>query len=127
MHLSETGSPDEGECFQACQNRFPSGKDQHIAVVECAQKHTCSPPCTFYPQDYDLCRTFMNNGDCTGWKKYCDDTADCKAYRDCVSICTSIGACLACADVPGGKNGRGIYEAYQACIAGECLTESWIP
>ncbi len=127
VHLSETGSTDEGECFTACQNRFPAGKTQHLALVDCAVKQTCSPPCTFYPQDYDLCRTFMNNGDCAGWKKFCEDTPSCVNYRNCISICTTIEACLECSNSTEGATGRAISEAYQKCMAGECLTESWIP
>jgi hypothetical protein len=127
VHLSETGSPDEGACFVYCQDRFPGGKAQHIAVVECAIEHQCSPPCTFYPQDYDICRTFMNNGDCHGYRAYCESNVNCTTYRDCISLCSSIDDCLACDDTSEGIAGRQILEAYEACVAAECLTESWIP
>ncbi|MDI1450872.1 hypothetical protein [Polyangium sp. 6x1] len=126
-NLSASGSPDEGACFVYCQDRFPSGKDQHIAVVNCAQDVKCSPPCTFYPQDYDLCRTFMNNGDCTGYQKACDADTRCSAYRDCVKFCGTIAACTACDDTPDALEGRKLLEAYEQCVAGECMTESWIP
>jgi len=127
VHLSETGSQDEGECFVSCQNRFPDGKSQHVALVNCATKHTCSPPCTFYPQDYDLCRMFMNNGDCAGYKAYCESVPECSAYRDCIAVCASIEDCLACDDTPAGSKGKAILESYEKCIASECLVESWMP
>ena len=126
-NLSATGSPDEPACLQYCQGRFPAGKDQHLAVVNCAQDVMCSPPCTFYPQDYDLCRTFMNNGDCTGYMKACDADTRCSTYRDCVKFCGTIADCTACDDTADATEGRKKLEAYEQCVAGECLTESWIP
>lgn len=127
VHLGAIGSPEEGECLTSCQNRFPAGKEQHLALVNCAVTHTCSPPCTFYPQDYDLCRTFMNNGDCAGWKKLCEDSTCCVNYRNCISICTGVASCLECGNTADGAQGRAISEAYETCVAKECTSESWIP
>ncbi|TKD09226.1 hypothetical protein [Polyangium fumosum] len=126
VNLSDSPQ-DESACFVYCQDRFPAGKDQHLAVVNCALEVMCSPPCTFYPQDYDLCRTFMNNGDCTGFQKACEADARCGVYRDCVKFCTSIGDCTACDDSADGTEGRKLLEAYEQCVASECMTESWIP
>lgn len=127
VHLSEIGSPDESNCFQHCQGKSSAGKDQHLAVVNCAYDTKCQPPCAFYPQDYDLCRTFMNNGDCYGYNAACEASLNCKNFRDCIKFCSSLQDCLACDDTPEGVEGRAILEAYEACVASECLTESWIP
>jgi len=127
VHLSAIGSPDEGNCFTQCQSKHSAGKDQHLAVVNCAQGTMCQPDCAFYPQDYDLCRTFMNNGDCYGYNRACEDSLNCKNFRDCISFCSSLADCLACDDTPEGAQGRVILEAYETCIASECLTESWEP
>ena len=101
------GSPDEAACFVYCQDRFPAGKDQHLAVVNCALEVMCSPPCTLYPQDYELCRAFMNNGDCTGYQKACEADPRCTTYRDCVKFCGSIAACTACDDTADATGVRG--------------------
>jgi len=95
--------------------------------VNCAQTHTCSPPCTFYPQDYDLCRTFMENGDCNGYKKACEASVDCTTYRDCRNLCGTLAECLACDDTPESAKGKQLLELYESCIASECVIESWIP
>ncbi|HRI66593.1 MAG TPA: hypothetical protein PK156_20230 [Polyangium sp.] len=126
-HLSELGSDEESPCFIQCQNKYPGGKAQHVALVDCAFMTTCQPPCTFYPQDYDFCRGFMNNGDCYGIQKACDENVNCKNFRDCVSFCTTLQDCLACDDTAQGIEGRAYLEAYETCVARECLTESWIP
>ena len=120
---------DESACFVHCQNRFPAGKTQHLALVNCAQAKTesCQPPCAFYPQDYDLCRTFMNNGDCFGYQGACEASLNCKNFRDCISLCGTLTECLACDDTPEGAEGRALLEGYEACVASECLTESWMP
>jgi len=127
VHLSELGSPDEGNCFTQCQGKHPAGKDQHLALVNCAVDTKCQPPCTFYPQDYDLCRTFMNNGDCYGLNNACEASLNCKNFRDCIKFCSSLADCLACDDTPEGAEGRALLEAYETCVASECTTESWIP
>ena len=57
----------------------------------------------------------------------CEASTDCQTYRDCVSLCTSLGGCLACDDEPEAFAGRQLLEAYELCIAAECLSESWIP
>lgn len=126
-HLSEIGSPDESNCFTQCQGKNAAGKDQHLAVVNCAVDTKCQPPCAFYPQDYDLCRTFMDNGDCFGYKTACENSLNCKNFRDCIKFCSSLPDCLACDDTAEGSEGRALLEAYETCVAGECLTESWIP
>jgi len=126
-HLSEIGSPDESTCFTQCQGKHAAGKDQHLAVVNCAVDTKCQPPCTFYPQDYELCRTFMNNGDCYGINNACEASLDCKNFRDCIKSCASLADCLACDDTPAGVAGRALLEAYESCVSAECLTESWIP
>lgn len=126
-NLSELGSMDEGACFTQCQNKHPGGKAQHLAVVNCALDTTCQPPCTFYPQDYDFCRGFMNNGDCFGINNACEANQNCKNFRDCVLFCGDLQECLACDDTPEGIEGRAYLEAYETCVARECLTESWLP
>lgn len=127
--LSAAGSMDEGACQIQCQSKFPGGKDQHLAVVNCAvdPNTMCSPPCTFFPQDYDLCRNFMNNGDCFGYNKACEADLNCRNFRDCVSFCATLPDCLACDDTAEKAQGRALFEAYETCVAAECLTESWIP
>jgi hypothetical protein len=125
--LSASASMDEGECQIQCQSKHAAGKDQHLAVVNCAVDTKCQPPCTFYPQDYDLCRTFMNNGDCYGYNQACENSLNCKNFRDCISFCASLPDCLACDDTPELAQGRAILEAYELCVAAECVAESWIP
>ncbi|HLM76208.1 MAG TPA: hypothetical protein VK459_26055, partial [Polyangiaceae bacterium] len=75
--LSANASADEGKCQTTCQGQYPGGKDAHIAVVDCAIKATCRPPCKQYPQDYDGCRAFMNKGDCAGALAACEASAEC--------------------------------------------------
>jgi hypothetical protein len=126
-NLSTIGSPDEGACQASCQSAYPAGKDPHLAAVECAINAVCAPPCLFYPDDYDDCRIFMNQGDCAAQRAACEASSDCQTYRDCARTCGSLAACLACDDSPEKLDGRHTLEAYEVCIAAECLSESWIP
>lgn len=126
-NLSASGSSDEGKCQVQCQNEHPDGTAQHLALVECSIASPCKPPCVPYPQDYEGCRAFMDQGDCAGARAACQNSANCDLYRDCASLCTSLQACLACDDSPEGLEGKAILEAYEQCIASECTTESWLP
>ena len=126
-HLSELGSADEGPCFVQCQSEHAAGKEQHVTAANCANDTKCQPPCTFYPQDYDLCRTFMTNGDCAAYSAACEASLSCKSFRQCIETCSSLQDCLACDDSSAGTEGRALLEAFETCIATECLSESWIP
>lgn len=88
-HLSAIGSPDESNCFVHCQGQHPQGKEQHLAVVDCAVGTTCQPHCAYYPQDYDFCRTFMNNGDCYGYGAACEASLNCKNFAT-ASSCAAV-------------------------------------
>jgi hypothetical protein len=125
-NLSAIGSPDEGKCQTTCQSQYPGGKDTHIAVVDCAIKATCRPPCQGYPKDYNGCRSFMNNGDCAGALAACEASAECLTYRSCVSTCTTLAGCLDCANTVEGAAGKKILRAYEVCVASECTAESWL-
>lgn len=126
LNLSKIGSPDEGKCQTTCQSQYPGGKDAHIAVVDCAIKATCRPPCEAYPKDYDACRAFMNNGDCAGALAACETSEECLAYRSCVSNCSTLAACTDCGNTVEGAAGKKILRAYEICIASECMSESWL-
>lgn len=118
---------EESKCFVDCQSKNPGGKASHLAVVNCANKGTCMPPCVPYPQDYEACRAFMNNGDCAGPLAACKASVDCQKYGDCASQCTTLSECLACDDTLEAQTGRQLFEAHARCVAAECLTESWLP
>ena len=127
FNLSAIGNlADEGKCQVKCQNDHADGKTAHTALVYCAESAKCSPPCTFYPQDYDMCRTFMDKGACKDAKQACKDSSDCATYNDCVFACSTLSGCLACDDTPSGLAGRKLLEAYELCISDECIAESWL-
>lgn len=125
-NLSTIGSPDEGKCQTTCQGEYPGGKDAHIAVVDCAIKATCRPPCEAYPADYDACISFMNKGDCAVALAKCEASADCLGYRSCVGSCSSLAACMDCSNTVEGAAGKKILRDYEICIASECMSESWL-
>lgn len=126
-NLSAIGNAaDEGKCQTKCQGDHPDAKAAHTALVYCAEGAICSPPCTFYPQDYDLCRSFMTKGACKDANQACKDSSDCQTYKDCVSTCTTLAECIACDDTQGGLAGRKVLEAYELCVAGECTSEAWL-
>ncbi|MFS8068842.1 MAG: hypothetical protein ACMG6S_20980, partial [Byssovorax sp.] len=87
----------------------------------------CSPPCTFYPQDYDMCRSFMTKGACSAANQACKDSSECQTYKDCVTTCQTVAECIACDDSPTGLAGRKVLEAYELCVAGECTGAAWLP
>lgn len=128
FNLSMIGAAaEEGQCQTKCQGEHPDGKASHIAVVNCAVDAKCSPPCTFYPQDYDACRSFMTKGPCQTANQACKDSNECQTYKDCVSTCTTLKECIACDDTPGGLAGRKLLESYELCVAGECTAQAWLP
>jgi hypothetical protein len=126
-HLSATASLEEGQCQKKCQDEHPDGASSHLALVNCADHAVCSPPCTFYPQDNDLCRSFMTKGACKDVNQACKDSLDCQNYKDCVSTCKTLAECIACDNTPAGTAGRKALEAYELCVAGECTAEAWLP
>jgi hypothetical protein len=127
FNLSAIGAAaDEGQCQTKCQGEHPDGTASHLALFQCAEGAKCSPPCTFYPQDYDLCRAYMTKGACKDADQACKDSSDCQTYKDCVSICKTIKECIACDDTPSGLAGRKVLEAYELCVAGECTAEAWL-
>jgi hypothetical protein len=117
---------DEGQCQVKCQGEHPDGKQTHLALVNCADAAVCSPPCTFYPQDYDLCRSVANKGACGAANQACKDSSECQTYKDCVTTCKTIAECIACDDSAAGLAGRKVLEAYEVCIAGECTAAAWL-
>ena len=120
-------TPDEGQCQKKCQDEHPDGSASHLKLVNCAIAAVCSPPCTFYPQDNDLCRSFMNKGACKDKDQACKDSLDCQNYKDCVSTCKTLAECITCDNTPAGLAGRKVLEAYELCVAGECTAEAWLP
>jgi hypothetical protein len=125
-NLSAIGSAEEGMCQKNCQNQFPGASALHKAVVDCSIIATCRPPCTTYPDDFDACRAFMDKGDCFGALAACQANNDCVAYRSCVGSCTTLAECSACSATPEGAAGRQLLQAYEVCIASECISESWL-
>jgi hypothetical protein len=128
------GDATEGDCFVYCQDQHPAGINQHLAVVNCAfdgiGNDVCyipNGPCVPYPQDYDACRATLTAGNCSAQLAACNASADCATYRDCTSTCGTNTSCIACSSVNGGFEGRQLLEALEGCIAGECLSESWLP
>jgi hypothetical protein len=126
-HLGDIGSSDEGACFANCQMNHSSGKNAHLAVVDCSQMGTCFPPCLPYPQSFDECRAFMDKDICADALAACKTSLDCKNFRDCASVCKSGSECLGCDDTPELAAGRQLAEAYELCVASECISESWLP
>jgi hypothetical protein len=126
-HLKAIGSAEEGDCQTSCRDEHPGGMEPHLAVVECAVSGVCFPPCAAYPQDDEACRAFMNMGDCGTALAACEASPECSTYRDCVAACATLPDCLACDDTASGVAGRALLEAYEQCIAGECVTEAWLP
>ncbi len=127
-NLSTIGAAaEEGQCQVKCQGDHPDGKQTHLALVNCADSSLCSPPCTFYPQDYEACRSFMTKGACSAVNQACKDSSECQTYKDCVTTCTTVAACIACDDSATGLAGRKVLEAYELCVAGECMTAAWLP
>lgn len=127
-NLSAIGAmEEEGKCQVKCQGDHPDGKQLHLALVNCADASTCSPPCTFYPQDYEACRSFMTKGPCSAANLACKDSSECQTYKDCVTTCKTVAECIACDDTPSGLAGRKVLEAYELCVAGECTAAAWLP
>jgi len=126
-HLSAIASPEEGQCQKKCQDEHPDGTSSHLKLVNCAINAVCSPPCTFYPQDNDLCRTFMNKGACKNENQACKDSLDCQNYKDCVSTCKTLAECISCDNTLAGLAGRKVLESYELCVAVECTAEAWLP
>ena len=127
FNLSTIGAmAEEGQCQVKCQADHPDGKDNHLALVNCAADAKCTPPCTFFPQDYDACKAFMNKDICKDKNQACKDSNACQTYKDCVTTCTTLKECIACDDTPSGFDGRKLLEAYELCVAGECTTEAWL-
>lgn len=127
-NLSAIGAAaEEGQCQVKCQGDHPDGKQLHITLVNCAESALCSPPCTFYPQDYEACRSFMTKGACSAANQACKDSSECQTYKDCVTTCKTVAECIACDDSAPGLAGRKILEAYELCVAGECTAPAWLP
>jgi len=124
-NLGIIGSDDEGLCFQQCQNAHPAGKNPHLDLVNCSAAGMCIPPCVPYPQDYEGCRGEMASTVCSDLQMQCEADPDCQAFSSCVATCTSVEDCLGCDD--SLVNGRLITEAFEHCIAEECIAESWLP
>lgn len=127
-NLSAIGNmEDEGTCQVKCQGEHPDGKTLHLDLVNCAAAAMCTPPCTYYPQDYESCRSFMDKGTCKDDNQACKDSSECQTYKDCVTTCKTLAACIACDDTPSGIAGRKVLEAYELCVAGECTAPAWLP
>ncbi len=124
--LGQMGSPDEANCFVQCQDEHPGSKQKHLDVVDCVLKNECFPPCAPYPQDYDACVVYMNQDLCKELFDACQANLDCQNYRECTKTCATLAACLMCDATPEAFEGRKMYEAYNFCIASECLAESWL-
>lgn len=122
--LSETS--EESQCFVHCQGANPGGQQPHLDVVNCAYDGACFPPCQGYPIDYPACRNYMTTGPCAAEWAACQSDVDCQLYQNCSSGCTTFSGCINCASTPEGLAGRELYEAYEFCVATECLSESWL-
>ena len=127
-NLSALGAlKEEGQCQKKCQDDHPDGKASHLKLVNCAVDAVCSPPCTFYPQDNELCRSFMTKGACKDANQACKDSLSCQNYKDCVTTCKTQAECIVCDNTQEGLDGRKLLEGYELCIAGKCTAESWLP
>jgi hypothetical protein len=98
-------------------------------VVNCAINAWNGPcsACSSYPYDYDLCRAYMDANVCQTELAACANDFYCQQFEDCVSTCGTLAACVACDNTPELFAGRQLLEAYEKCIATECLAESWLP
>ena len=124
-NLSAIASPDEGTCQVQCQSKYPAAKSAHLAAVNCASGSQCAP-CSSYPWDYNACLATSSVGACAATLDACSQSADCGAYRDCLTTCSTLKECLACDDPQGGPAGAALLLDYQECLAKECLAEAWL-
>ena len=56
----------------------------------------------------------------------CTGSADCMTYRTCLAGCTTLAGCLACSDGTSGMAGYALTLDHEACIAQQCIAESWL-
>jgi hypothetical protein len=134
QHLSAIASSQEGQCQVHCQSLHVTGKQAHLAFVDCAVTGAgCEPPCSAYDYDYKQCIAGVNTGSCKDAFAPCDTGNlanagnDCVTYQTCLGTCSTLSACLHCASTPGGAAGEKLFEAYQLCIAESCFAEGWLP
>jgi hypothetical protein len=125
VNLSASASPDEVTCQAYCQGLHPNGKQAHVAVASCVEASMCQPPCNGYSIDYDACQGAVNTGTCATASAACMASSDCQAFKACTSGCTSWSACEACGK--SHPSGEMLFEAYNECVEGICLTLGWLP
>lgn len=127
---TECSSPtlaDEGTCFVHCQQLHLASKQKHLNVVNCAQSGfgTCAA-CSSYPFDFLACTSGALEASCGAKLQACNDSTDCKTYRDCTSTCATAAACFACDDTVEGAAGAALLFDYNLCIAEACILQSWL-
>jgi hypothetical protein len=121
-----TDATQEGLCQVYCQGQFAAGKQAHLDVVNCTI--TNAPACTGclgYDTDYPACREAMLASECKAASDACEQSVDCKAYRDCTGSCSGKDDCVACSGTASAYMGRELLQAVEFCIAKECINESW--
>ncbi len=125
QNLGMLNPDEESKCFVQCQTQHPSGKDKHLAVVNCAIDAVCGT-CLDYPVDYDLCRAFMDKEFCNPYLMACDNSPACQTYRDCIKGCSTLADCNLCDNTAEGIEGKKILFDYEMCVSAECISESWL-
>lgn len=127
-NLSVIGAPDEGACQVYCQAQHFSSKDEHLALINCAQMASaCMPPCALAGYDWNQCVDASTKGMCGPLLDTCTNDTNCIDYLTCALTCTTTPECKACSATPEGKAGRDLFEAYWACVERDCITEAWLP
>lgn len=124
QNIGQVDPAEESKCFVQCQTQHPSGKDPHLAVVDCADKAVCTI-CQAYPTEYNNCRAFVDQGQCAPYLSACDNSPACQTYRDCVKGCSTLADCNLCDNTADGIAGKKILFDYEMCVAAECISESW--
>lgn len=119
---------EESNCFVACQNLNASSKQQHIDVAICAADESCDQvhgcfQCLYEP-DHGACVNTAKAGACQTEFDACDTDSACNDFLACVSTCTTASDCFACDDPAPTSADK--YEAYQRCVAEQCILTSWI-
>jgi hypothetical protein len=114
----------EGACQVACQNIHTSVA-KHVDLAICSAERSCDicGQCVYEPE-HNACVDAAKTGACmTEWQACLNDSA-CLDFQLCVDTCTTAAQCFACDDANPAAGD--LYEAYQRCVAPECILTSWI-
>lgn len=116
---------EESNCFVACQNMNSSSKQKHLDVALCSADESCDGciQC-LYETDHGACVETAKAGACQTEFDACDNDPACLDFLGCVSTCSTASACFACDDPAPTSADK--YEAYERCLAEQCILTSWI-